>query len=238
MTEMSLAAGPSSKSWYVIGGVALLVQGLAYAFIVGAGTMISVAPANSVQYLNALAAHASTARFEYLVTAVADLAFVPAAIALYLLLKDVSKTLVTVATVLILAYVVIDMSTFVHAALSLTVLSQSVQTASVLASEHAALSVVPLSQFFGWVEPPFAFAMYILVLRKANLGRFARIFGIFLVMFSIMGGLGFLFPSYTYLASFEVPAFAAYVLFFLGFGEAILRARGEGGVIQRLARSQ
>ena len=238
MTETSRIAGHSLKSWCVIAGVALVVQGLAYALMVGAGMQVNVAPANSVQYLDALAAHASAAKFEYLVTAAADLAFVPAAIALYLLLKNVSKILVTVATVLILAYVVIDMSTFVPAALSLAYLSQSAQTASVVSSEHAALSVVPLSQFFGWVEPPVAFAMYILVLRKANLGRFARIFGIFLVMFSIMGGLGFLFPSSTYLANFEVPAFAAYVLFFLGFGEAILRARGEGGVIQRLARSQ
>jgi len=229
MAEMSPTTYPGLKSWYVIGGVALLVQGLAYALIFGAGTVVSVAPANSIQYLNALAIHASTARFEYLVTAVADLAFIPAAIALYLLLKDVSKALVTAATVLILAYVVIDMSTFVPAALALTILSQSAQTTTVLSSEHAALSVVPLSQFFGWVEPPIAFAMYILVLRKANLGLFARVFGIFLVMFSIMGGLGFLFPSITYLTSFELPAFAAYVLFFLGFGEAILRLRAKGG---------
>lgn len=209
-----------------------MIEGMTYLIITGASTMIGVAPGNNVQYLNALAAHAKAAEFNYVVVAVADLALVPAAIGAYLALKNVSRTLMTVATGLILSYVVIDMATFVPAALSLVVLSRSAQTAIVLTSEHAALSIVPFSQFFGWVEPQIAFAIYIFTLWRANIGRFARIFGILCVLFCVVGGISFLIPAWTSLQNFQLPALAVYGLFFLGFGEAILRLRGKEGLIQ------
>ncbi len=232
MTASALFAGRDLRFWCLIGGIALLIEGLSYIVLTSAGMMIGAGPGNNVQYLNALATHATAANISYAMAAIGDLAFVPAAIAVYLVLKNVNKTLLRVATGLILAYVVIDILTFVAPALRLVAASQTAQTASVIASENFWLAIIPYSAFFGWVEPPIAFAMYIIALYKANLGRFARIFGIFTVMFSIVGGTAFIFPAYTSLTNFQLPAFAVYVLFFLGFGEAMLRLRGKPGLLQ------
>jgi len=187
--------------------------------------MIGSAPGNNLQYLNALAAHASTADFTYYVILLADLALIPAAYALYLAFKNINRNWILVATALIWIYVVVDLLTFVPAAISLTALSQQVQTASVLATEHSLLAIVPLSQFFGWTVPPIAFAIWISVLRRANIGRFARVFGFFLVPFSILGGTSFLVPTSAYLQNFQPPALAVYAIFFLGLTEAMFKLR-------------
>ena len=180
---------------------------------------------NNLQFLNALTAHAGAANFTYYVVLVADLVLIPGSYGLYLALKNVSKSWMMVATGLIWIYVVVDLLTFVPAAISLVALSQQAQTASVLASEHSRLAIMPWSQFFGWVEPPIVFAIWIAVLRIANVGRFARIFGFFTILFSIAGGISFLIPSETYLQNFQLPALAVYGIFFLGLAEAVLRLR-------------
>lgn len=230
MTETPSLVGRRLKAWCLFGGIALLIEGLSYVVLTSASMMIGVPPRNNVQYLDALAARSAPANLAYAMALIGDLAFVPATIAIYLALKNVNKTLVQVATGLVLGYVVIDITTFVAPALWLVALSQGSQTASVVSNENFRLAIVPWSQFFGWVEPPIAFAMYVLVLRKANLGRFARIFGVFLVMFSIIAGFSFIFPSNTALVNFQLPALAVYVLFFLGFGEAMLKLRDNQGL--------
>ena len=185
--------------------------------------MIGVAPGNNLQYLNALATHAKVANLSDYVTLLADLVLVPGAYALYLAFKNVNKNWITVATALIWIYVVVDLLTFVPSAILLVALSQQAQTASVLSTEHSLLAIMPLSQFFGWVEPPIAFAIWIAILRKANVGRFARIFGCFTILFSVPGGISFLVPTYTYLQNFQLPALAVYSIFFLGLAEAMFR---------------
>jgi len=189
--------------------------------------MIGPAPGNNLQYLNALAAHASIANFTYYVILLADLVLIPGAYALYLAFKSINRNWMLVATALIWIYVVVDLLTFVPSALSLVALSQQVQTESVLTTEHSLLATVPLSQFFGWVEPPIAFAIWIAVLRRADIGRFARVFGFFLVPFSILGGISFLVPTSAYLQNLQLPALAIYGIFFLGLTEVMFRLHTE-----------
>jgi hypothetical protein len=142
-----------------------------------------------------------------------------------ILLSRVSTEIGCLATALIWIYVVVDLLTFVPSALSLVALSQQAQTPSVLATEHSLLAKVPLSQFIGWVVPPIAFAKWIAVLRRANIGKFARVFGFFLVPLSILGGISFLVPTSIYLQSLQLPALAVYAIFFLGLTEAMFRLR-------------
>jgi hypothetical protein len=215
------------KTWYKIGGITLLVEGLAYFVILVTSPMIGAAPGNNLQYLNALAAHARLANFTYYVILLADLVLIPGSYGLYRAFKNTTKNWMLVATALIWIYVAVDLLTFVPAAISLVALSQQAQTTSVLATEHSLLAIVPLSQFFGWVEPPIAFALWIAIFRRANFGRFARIFGFFLVPFSILGGISFLVPTSAYLQNFQLPALALYGIFFLGLGEAMLRLRTQ-----------
>ena len=104
---------------YKIGAVALLVEGLAYLTITVTSPVIGVAPGNTMKYLHALAAHSGTATFTYTVVAIADFALIPAALALYFALKEVSKSWMLLAAVIILTYVAIDISTFVSVAFAL-----------------------------------------------------------------------------------------------------------------------
>jgi len=230
MTEISLKerqtiyfADARWKTWYKIGGLAFLIEGISYLLILVAGPMIGAAPGNNSQYLNALATHSEIANLSYYVTLLADLVLIPGAYGFYLAFRRINRNWMLLATALIWAYVVIDLMTFVPSAILLVALSQQVQTASVLATEHSLLAIVPLSQFFGWVEPPIAFAIWIAILRRADVARFARIFGFFLVPFSILGGASFLVPTSAYLQSFQLPALAVYSIFFLGLAAAMLR---------------
>ena len=77
---------------YKIGGIALLAEGLAYLIVTVTSPIIGVAPGNNMKYLHALTAHSGTAGFTYAVVAIADFALIPAALALYVALKDVSKS--------------------------------------------------------------------------------------------------------------------------------------------------
>jgi hypothetical protein len=210
------------KMWYKIGGIALLVEGMTYLMILVTSPMIGAAPGNNLQYLSALAAHAGLANFTYYAILLADLILIPGSYGLYRAFKSTNRMML-VATALIWIYVVVDLLTFVPAAISLVALSQQAQTTSVLATEHSLLAIVPLSQFFGWVEPPIAFALWIAIFRRANFGRFARIFGFFLVPFSVLGGISFLVPTSAYLQNFQLPALAVYGIFFLGLAEVMFR---------------
>src|SRR5579872_7321311 len=119
---------PKWKALYEVGAIALLMEGIAYLIIVVTSSMIGAPPGNNFQFLNALAAHPSTAYFTYGVIALADLALLPGAITLYLALKSVNKKWITIATGIIFFYVVVDILTFLRTAISLVSLSQSAQT--------------------------------------------------------------------------------------------------------------
>jgi hypothetical protein len=225
MSGLAYQAESKWNTWYKWGAVALLWEGLAYLIILVTSPMIGPAPANSLQYLNALAAHPGIANFTYVVIATADLAFIPVAVLLYRTLRSVNKTWMTTAAAILLVYVVVDITTFIVPAIYLVSLSQQAQTASVLAAENTALAMVPFSQFFGWVVPPIAFVFCILTLREAHLGLFARVFGFFTVIFSFAGSISFIDPNFTNLQNYQLPAIACYGIFFLGFGITVLKLR-------------
>ena len=104
----------SWKTLYKVGGIACLVEGVAYLMLTAMGPMIGVAPGNTLTWLNALATHPQLAVFDYgVVTGIADFVLIPAALALYFALRGVSKSWMLVATGIILTYVAIDISTFV-----------------------------------------------------------------------------------------------------------------------------
>jgi hypothetical protein len=219
-----------SWNWlYKVGGVALLVEGVAYFIILVVSPMIGAAPGNSENYLNALASHPGLANFMYGVTAIADFVFIPAAFALYLALKGVSKTWMLVAAGIILTYVAIDISTFVSTSTTLIALTQNyaattnaTQRAAILGAEYYGLATVPLSQFIGWVFPPFAFLIIAGAVRRGKFGRGIPLLGYFLFLFSVGGGISFLVPI-PYLQNFQLPALAIYGLFMLALGIMLIR---------------
>jgi hypothetical protein len=207
---------------YKIGAFALLVEGLAYLIITVTSPVIGVAPGNSMKYLHALAMHTGTATFTYTVVAIADFALIPAALGLYFALKEVSKSWMLLATVIILTYVAIDISTFVSVAAALVTLAREPQSATIISAEHFGLATVSLSQFIGWVFPAFAYLIIAVVIRVGHLGRFTSLLGFLTVITSVLGGIGFLHPV-TALQNFQLPGLALFGLFMLALGIKLLR---------------
>ena len=226
----------SWKSLYKIGGAAALVEGIAYFMIVAMGPTMGVAPGNTVAWLNALAAHPQVAVFNYgLVTGIADFALIPVALALYFVLRGVSKSWMLIAAATMLVFVAIDITTFVGTSINLTWLTQNYAAATdptvrtaILGAEYSLLSGIPLTQFIGYTIWPIVFIIWIAALFKAKVGRFARIFGIFTVLFSMGGGFAFFDPNMTFLVNLQLPACAVYGLFFIGLGYMLLRLPKQG----------
>jgi hypothetical protein len=213
---------------YKIGGIALLAEGLAYLIITVTSPIIGVAPGNNMKYLHALAAHSVTASFTYAVVAIADFALIPAPLALYVALKDVSKSWMLLATAIILTYVAIDISTFVSTAFALVVLAREAQSAAVVSVEHFGLATVSLSQFIGWVFPGFGFLIIAVVIRVGHFGRFTSLLGFLTVILTIIGGITFLHPV-TSLQKFQLPGLAMLGLFSLALGIMLLRLGRKPG---------
>jgi hypothetical protein len=213
---------PTWRPLYKVGAVALIVAGVAYLIITVTSSIIGVAPSNTAKYLHALMTHLGTATFTYTVVAVADLALIPAALALYFALRSISKGWMLLATVVLLIYVAIDISTFVPTAFALVTLGSHPQNAAILGAEHFGLATVSLSQFFGWVFPDIAFLIIAVAIRVGHLGRFTSLLGFLLVPLSLLGGIAFLDPVNS-LQKFQLPALAVQGFFSLALGFMLLR---------------
>jgi hypothetical protein len=222
-----------SWNWlYKVGGAALFVEGFAYFIILVASPMLGAGPGNNENYLHALASHAGLANFTYAVVAIADFILIPAAFALYIALRGVSRTWMLIAAGIILAYVAIDISTFVLTSTTLVTLTQNfaatanaTQRAAILGAEYYGLAAIPLSQFIGYVFPPFAFLIIAGSVRRGRFGRGIPLLGYILCLTSVAGGIGFLDPI-PYLLNFQLLALAVYGLFMLALGTMLFRLAG------------
>lgn len=93
MSEILRDIGDTNwKAMFKIGGFALLVEGVAYLVIIATIPVIGAPPANNMTYLHALGAHSVAANLSYSVTAIGDFALIPAALALYLALRNVIRS--------------------------------------------------------------------------------------------------------------------------------------------------
>jgi hypothetical protein len=93
------------------------------------------------------------------------------------------------------AYVAIDISTFVSVAVALVALAHETQSATIASAEHFGLATVSLSQFISWVFPAFAYLVIAVVIRVGRLGRFTSLLGFLTVITTVIGGIAFLHPN-------------------------------------------
>jgi hypothetical protein len=225
------AASLQGWTWLLrVGGIAAIIEGLVYIITTPAGPMMGAGPANSMTYLNALATHPQLANLTYGLIGFADLLMVPIALALYFALRQVSKSWMLLVTGMMLAYVAIDISTFVTTSTSLVSLTQSyasatnaTQRTAILGAEYYGLSTIPLSQFLGWVFPNFAYLILVVALRVGHISKAAHIVGIFTVILGFTGGFGFLIPI-PYLLNTQLAGLAVFGLFWLLIARILLRA--------------
>jgi hypothetical protein len=224
------------------GAIALIVAGAAYLVITVTGAMIGVSPGDDPRWLDALAARPSLALETYgVLTAVADLALVPAALALYVVLAPVRRGAMLLASAILLVYVAIDMSTFVPTAIALTRLAGA-QAATTDATQRAALgaamaygaATIPFSQFFGWFFPPLAFLLLSWTLRSGHIAAKTALLGILTAAFSMAGSLSFIWPG-GYWDQFLAPGLFLFGMFQVVVGLWLLRLDRQSVKVTRAA---
>jgi drug/metabolite transporter superfamily protein YnfA len=175
-----------------------------------------------------------------LITGIADIVLIPGALALYLALRKVHKTAMLIATGILLAYVAIDISTFVSTSTTIMILTQNyaattnvTQQAAILGAEYYGLATIPLSQFLGWFFPSFGYLIVALTIRSGHLGKVTAILGILASVFDIVGSFAFWYPG-SYVESFLTPGLALLGLFALSAGIMLFRLGRTKSQVTRL----
>lgn len=246
--ESDLDVGRHGRNGLVtFGGIAFVIAGGAYLVITVTGAMIGVSPGDNVRWLAALAARPTLSIVTYgVLTGVADLGLIPAVLALYLTLARFRRSAMLLASVILLVYVAVDMSTFVPTAIALTRLSATHATTTDIAQRTAltgamtyGVATIPFSQFFGWFFPSLGYLLVAWTLRTARLAARVAVLGFLAAAFDIAGSLSFLWPG-QYWDTFVTPGLALLGLFQVFAGLLLLRLARQplGASTSQLQRLQ
>jgi len=205
---------PSWRGMYRVGGVCLLLAGLIYLTEVTLGIFIGSAPADSVQYLQSLAAHPSLARVSYGLYSLTDFLFMPAVLALYLALGRIAKNTMLLATGLMAVFVIVDLTITEANSLAIVTLTQhaatatsETQRAAYMAAANYALATVPLATFYSWVVSSVGVLIISIVMLKGVFGKLIAYLGIVVGIVGTVGGFYVFLPALLVLASPTLVAF-------------------------------
>lgn len=146
------------KLIYKIGGVSLIIVGLSYLLGAILSLMIGPAPSSAVEYLDALAAHKLLSITNFVFFTLADICLIPAAIALYRILKGTNKNAMRIASGLIILFAVFDaiiteLTSFELVALSqnLAVATSEAQRSAIMLTANSLLSTLPAATLCSFV---------------------------------------------------------------------------------------
>jgi len=221
---------PERKTLLTVGGVALMIEGVAYLLITITGGLIGVTPGDDPRWLQAITTQPALSLITYgVLTGVADLVLIPGALALYLAFRKNHGAVMLVAAAVLLSYVAIDVSTFVSTSTAITLLAQGyaattdqAQRAAFLAAEYYGLSTIPLSQFLGWFYPSMGYVIVSCVMLREGVHGAAPYLGVAAGVVDIIASFSFLFPG-TALELLMSPGLALLGLFALFAGLALVR---------------
>jgi hypothetical protein len=193
---------PSWKGVYRVGGICLLLAGLIYLTQVILGLLLGAAPADSQQFLQALATHPSLAQVSYGLWSLADFLLVPAVLALYLALKRIGKNPMLVATGVMAVFIVLDLAITDATSLTLVTLTQHAATATsaaaraaYLAAANYGLATLPLANFYSWVVPSVGILIISIVMLKGVFGKLTASVGIVAGIVGIVAGFYVIVPA-------------------------------------------
>lgn len=193
---------PSWKGVYRVGGIGLLLAGLIYLTEVILGILLGPAPADSQQFLQALATHPSLAQVSYGLWSLADFLLVPAVLGLYLALKRIGKNPMLVATGALAVFIVVDLAITDATTLTLVTLTQHAATATsvteraaYLAAANYGLATLPLANFYSWVVPSVGILIISIVMLKGVFGKLTASVGIVAGIVGIVAGFYVIVPA-------------------------------------------
>lgn len=184
-------------------------------------------------YVDALATHETLAVLNFVLLSIADLALLPAAIALFLVLRKLNSTAVLIAATLIILGVVLD---FAIAELNslLVVMLQRTLTSLPIGSDRASVyeaaqmyarQTLPIGTFCSYVIPSSGYLLAAFVMRKGVFNPGDARLGIVAGVLGVVGGFYVFAPV---LALCLMPCLAATAAWFVVIGWRFYRLGGPG----------
>ena len=186
---------------YRIGGAALVLTGLAYAVCLLLTLMIPASSGGAAAYLQATAGAEARVATLWVVYLMSDLLLIPAALALYFLLRERSRVLVPIGMGLIAAYIVFDLGVTEPNWLALLSLAHSYSAAATLdqplyvAAAQYGLALAPFLNFLSFAVSGAGWLLVSVVMLRGIFGRRTAYFGIATMLVAFLAALSWLLPS-------------------------------------------
>ncbi|MFI5042278.1 MAG: hypothetical protein ACHQNA_10600 [Acidimicrobiales bacterium] len=186
---------------YRIGGIALVLTGLAYAICFLLTLMIPASSGGAAAYLQATAGAEARVATLWVVYLLSDLLLIPAALALYFVLRARSRALVPIGMGLVAAYIVFDLGVTEPNWLALLSLAHSYSGAAsvdqplYVAAAQYGLALVPFLNFLSFAVSGAGWFLVSVVMLRGIFGRRTAYFGIATMVMAFLAALSWFLPS-------------------------------------------
>ncbi|MGD0777589.1 MAG: hypothetical protein ABSC05_32760 [Candidatus Solibacter sp.] len=218
METSNTAPDPDWKSLYRIGGICLFAAGVVYFVVTALMTVVPMAT-DAETYLRALAAHRGPAFAFFAGMALADMLFVPAALALYFALRHLARTAMLLAAALLLFYAFVDLTVYEINSMAVVLLSRQ-DTAAAAGGAQLVLAVVPIAGCFTIALSSAGALIASIVMLRGVFGKPTAYAGIAAAVASLVGAFYLAFPPLEWLL---LPATIAYGLWGILAGARLFR---------------
>ena len=179
--------------------------------------------------IEAKAGNPAQAQLAYWLFLLADIAFIPGILGLYLALKEINKSAMLIATAWLAFFYVLDLVISELNTLVLITLTQSYASASseVLraayqAAEAWGLATLPIGTFFSWIGPSSAYVIVTIVMLKSAFGRYTAFLGLIVNALGIVCSIYFLHPILI-LILFQTPVLILYGIWLIATGRRLFK---------------
>jgi hypothetical protein len=213
------APDPSWNGVYKVGGVCLLLAGLAIFAVAILSIVIGPPPGGAEEYLQALARHASAAALNFGLFALADVMLLLGVLAIYLALRHIAKNAMLIATALLVLFVVLDLAITELNSLTLVALTQhyaaattETQRAAYVAAADYALATLPIGTFLSYFVSSVGLLIASIVMLRGVFSRPTALAGIVASVAGILGGFYLIFPPLALLLTPSLIAFGLWAL--------------------------
>ena len=197
---------PTWRGIYKLGGICLVAFGLIYIIATLLNLTLSVPPNDNVAFFNSLMMHPTLARAIYILYSLSNFLLLFAAAALYLVLKQINKNAMLVATGLLFLFLVMDLVLTEFNSLTLVTLAEHYASATIdaqrlayMAAADYALATIPIATFYSWVVGSLGFLIASVVMLNGIFGKKTAYLGIIANTAGIIGGFYIFIPILTIL---------------------------------------
>jgi hypothetical protein len=199
-----------------VAGVCLMAAGVIYGVSAVLSLIIGAAPSSAQLYLDSVARHVLASRVNFGLWIVADVLLLPAALALYLVLRSTAKYAMLVGSGLLALFAVWDLSvteldslTLVADAKRYAAAGSTAQRAAYVAAAKHTLAVLPVATFVSYAVSSVGLLIVSVVMLRAVFSRWTAYAGIVASAEGLVGGF---YPVFAPLAVLLTPSLIAFAV--------------------------